>query len=90
MSSRRVRTGACYVYDPVMWDQIDPPVGVTQRLLSKGDLVRVVRLNGCPPPNCMGHTYIANPDTNEFLGLVHTNSLIPAREWAQLQEETSS
>lgn len=79
--ARRVRTNSNYYYDPVGWDRVDPPWGVTHGTLEPGDLVKVIRIYGCPPPNTMGHAHI-NKGT-EFAGLVHTNSLIPKKEWKE-------
>lgn len=71
----RVITGRLYRYDPVPIDQFDPRVTYVQ----EDDIVRVVKMPGCPPPNTMGHAHVATPD-GKFLGLVHVNSLRPVRE----------
>jgi hypothetical protein len=71
MANRKVRTGSAYVYDPVMLDALHPPHNITA-----GDVVRVVKLHGCPPPNTMGHAHVAHLD-GTFAGLVCTNSLLP-------------
>lgn len=65
----KVRNGMVLVYDPVLWDILDP-----KTTLKKGDKCRVVALHGCPPPNTMGHCHVESLD-GKFLGLVHTNSL---------------
>ena len=67
---RRVRAGQTYRYDPVMWDVFDP-----KTKLQEGDIVRVKNLHGCPPANTMGHCHVVDPQTGEFIGLVHVNSL---------------
>ena len=67
---RRVRVGTEYRYQPVGWDIVDPPVG----RLRPGEIVRVVKLPGCPPPGTMGHCHVARED-GTFAGLVHVNSL---------------
>ena len=74
--TKRVRKNALYRFDPVLMDRCDPPIGVRENRLNTGDLVRVVALPGCPPPNTMGHAHIATP-AGRFLGLVHVNSLKP-------------
>lgn len=68
---RRVRTGSIYRYDPVIMDVCDPKTN-----LSPGDLCRVVKLFGCPPPNTMGHCHVERLN-GQFLGLVACNSLRP-------------
>jgi hypothetical protein len=69
----RVRVNSLYVFEPVLWDVLDAKTD-----LSKGDVVRVVNLRGCPPANTMNHCHVANPYTGEFIGMVHCNSLSPA------------
>lgn len=69
----RVCVNSLYVFDPVMWDVLDPKTELT-----RGDVVRVANLRGCPPANTMNHCHVVNPFTGEFIGLVHTNSLSPA------------
>lgn len=71
----RVRTNSTYTYRPVMMDRADPPYGVEIGELAEGDVVRVVKLTGCPPPNTMGMCHIADCLTGKFLGLVCTSSL---------------
>lgn len=72
----KVRANSTYVFDPVGWDILDPPYGVQQGLLKKGDKVQVVNLHGCPKANTMGHCHIQHPETKQFLGLVKTSSLV--------------
>jgi hypothetical protein len=72
---RRVRAGTTYRFDPVLIDRTDPPWGVKDGRLGKGDLVKVVKLPGCPPPNSMGMAHIEVD--GKFAGLVCTNSLQP-------------
>ncbi len=69
----KVRTGATYVFNPVGYDLF-----LTQHYDAKpGDLVKVVKLPGAPPPNTMGHAHVADAKTGAFLGLVTTASLSP-------------
>lgn len=68
----KVRTGRTYVYDPVPMDCFD-----ARTTLRKGDMVKVIKLPGCPPPNTMNHCHIEDMDGN-FRGLVCCNSLRPA------------
>jgi hypothetical protein len=55
--------------DPVLLDVIHPPYNV-----SKGNIVRVVNLPGCPRANTMGHCHVQHLD-GSFAGLVCCNSL---------------
>lgn len=75
MKTRKVRVGALYTYDPVLLDILD---GRTK--LKKGDRVRVVNLHGAPAAGTMGHCYVGHPKTGDFIGLVHVNSLTPAKK----------
>lgn len=77
----RVRAGSLYFYNPVLLDVVD---GRTN--LKKGDIVRVVNLNGAPPANTMGHCYVADPNTNDFIGMVACNSLELLTEDTKLAE----
>ena len=70
----RVRTNATYVYDPVGLDRCDKPYGALHGILSPGDVVRVVTLPGCPPPNTMRMCHI-HTLADEFAGLVCVSSL---------------
>lgn len=72
--TKRVRKDALYRFDPVPLDRIDPPAGVLRGELKAGNIVRVVKMPGCPPPNTMGHCHVSTP-AGMFLGLVHCNSL---------------
>lgn len=83
MTTQRVRNNAIYTFDPVAWDRFDPPIGVQQGILNKGDAVRVVTLSGCPKPNTMGHCHIKTLD-GRFAGLVHCNSLRPRKRWPNM------
>jgi hypothetical protein len=71
----RVRVGALYTFRPVPLDQWMPPFGVIRGALAPGLIVRVVDRPGCPPASIIGHAYIEDPETGEYLGLVHCNSL---------------
>jgi hypothetical protein len=68
----KVRVNSLYEFSPCLWDLLHPIADV-----SKGDVVRVQNMHGCPPANTMSHCYIFNPFTSAFLGMVHTNSLLP-------------
>ena len=72
MKIRRVRVGGVYVYRPVMLDLYD---GRTS--LKAGDVVKVIDVYGAPKANTMGHCYVGNRDTGEFIGMVCCNSLVP-------------
>jgi len=69
----RVTAGKRYVFQPCLLDRCDGRTG-----LQPGDIVTVVRLHGCPPPNTMGHCHVNGPD-GRFAGLVCTASLQPLR-----------
>lgn len=69
----KVRAGSRYVYDPVPLDVID-----ARTPLKKGDVVKVVKLHGCPPPNTMGHCHVEKD--GQFVGLVMCNSLKPLKD----------
>jgi hypothetical protein len=70
MKHRKVRVGKSYTYDPVPMDIFD-----AKTPLKKGDIVKVVKLPGCPAPNVMGHCHVEKD--GQFMGLVLTNSLKP-------------
>ena len=42
-----------------------------------GQVVRVLKLPGAPPPNTMGQCHIEDANTHRFLGMVSTGSLQP-------------
>jgi hypothetical protein len=72
MKANRVRKGATYVFDPVLMDH--------EYYRHKGTIVRVIELPGCPRsrmPKCFAHVEVAH--TGSVIGMVHTNSLVPAR-----------
>ena len=71
---RKVRVGARYVYRPVLFDKLNPPVD-----LQPGEECTVVNLPGCPRANTMGMCHVNN-SRGTFGGMVVTNSLIPIRE----------
>jgi len=75
----KVRVGSTYRFIPVGMDQWDSraPNAVP------GQLVVVRNMHGAPPANTMGHCYIFDAVSNEFLGLVLTNSLQPVSAGAQ-------
>ena len=66
----KVRAGSTYVYHPVGMDIYAPAhTGV----LVDGQLVKVVALHGCPPPNTMGCCHVELD--GKFAGMVLTASL---------------
>jgi hypothetical protein len=60
-----------YQYKPVMLDMMDPKTKI-----KAGTVVVKTQLPGAPKNGVMGQCYIADPETNEFLGMVCVNSLI--------------
>lgn len=66
-------TGRVFRYEPVGWDVFDPKVGI-----DAGRLVRKTQPAGCPRNGTMGHTFIEDAETGEFLGLVLIASLAKA------------
>ena len=76
----KVRVGQVLVYHPNMLDAID---GRTN--LKSGDVVKVINLPGCPKANTMGHCYVGDRKTGEFIGMVSTNSLHTPKEWEAYQ-----
>ena len=66
----KVRTNSLYRYTPQGYDRI-----WTHSTAQHGQVVRVVKYYGCPPPNTMGHCHIADRNTRKPLGLVDTRSL---------------
>jgi len=69
--AKKVKAGKTYVYEPVLFDVLNPPFGV-----EPGDIVKVVNLPGCPRANTMGMCHVEKD--GEFAGMVCTNSLKPA------------
>jgi hypothetical protein len=67
--AQKVRVGSRYRYEPVLFDTLNPPFGV-----SKGDVVTVINLPGCPRANTMGMCYVAKG--GKFSGMVMTSSLV--------------
>lgn len=70
----RVRVGSKYKFVRASWDLFDGKFP-----LEDGTVVKVINLHGAPPANTMGHCYIADPATGEFIGMVSTNSLVPVK-----------
>ena len=66
-----------YEFQPVGWDLIDPRW--KQHNLKPGDIVAKTTIPGCPAPGTMGHTYVSDPESGEFRGLVLVKSLKPVR-----------
>jgi hypothetical protein len=60
-----------FVFEPVGWDLFAP----TQLAPPAGTLVVKTQPSGCPKNGTMGHTYVADAKTGDFLGLVLLNSL---------------
>jgi hypothetical protein len=69
--ARRIRAGSVWTYRAVLIDHFRPASKATE-----GQRVRVVKLNGCPPPGTMNHCHVEDAESGEFLGLVCCNSLI--------------
>lgn len=69
----KVKAGRRYVYEPCLLDTLD-----ARTALRAGDVVTVVKLHGCPPPNTMGHCHVERDGA--FVGLVCCNSLRPAEK----------
>ena len=67
-----------YVYHPNLLDMVDARTN-----LKSGDMVRVINLYGCPPANTMGHCYVSDVTTGEFIGMVSTNSLHTKQEYIE-------
>lgn len=63
-----------YEYRPVGWDAFDPRTS-----LQPGDRVIKTQPAGCPRNGTMGHCFVADAETGQFIGLVLVNSLRPAR-----------
>jgi len=80
----KVRVNQVLVYHPNMLDRID---GRTS--LKSGDVVKVIKMPGCPGPNVMGHCYVGDKDTGKFIGMVHTNSLHTVKEWEAYRAKIS-
>jgi hypothetical protein len=68
MKFNHVKPGNHYVFTPNLMDIFDPKTSLT-----KGDIVTVVELKGCPKANTMGHCHVEK--NGVFQGLVHVNSL---------------
>ncbi len=68
----KVRAGKAYLFQAAGWDRADRKPNTPK----DGTLVRVVKLPGCPPPNTMGHCHVVEAQTDAFIGLVSTASLI--------------
>lgn len=66
------RKGSIWHYRPApfSFDQIDPTFS-----LPFDSLVRVCQPHGCPKNGTMGHVYVEDFDSGEFLGLVQISSL---------------
>jgi hypothetical protein len=70
----RVRVGSRYRFERAGWDLFDGRFE-----LANGTVVKVINLPGAPPANAMGHCYIGDKDSGEFIGMVSTNSLVPVK-----------
>lgn len=66
----KVRAGQIYRFVPNLLDQIHN----CAKGLNAGDLVKVVKLRGCPPPNTMGQCHVEKSGYG-FVGMVSCNSL---------------
>lgn len=70
----RVRVGSEYRYHAEGFDRFDPKC-----VIEPGAVVRVINLYGAPKANTMGQCYVADAQSGEFIGMVSTASLTPAR-----------
>jgi hypothetical protein len=66
-----------YEFRPVGWDIWD-----NRTSLTAGDLVVKTQPHGCPTNGTMGHCFVADPETGDFLGLVLLKSLRRAKKGA--------
>lgn len=64
-----------FEYQPVGWDIFDARTD-----LKPGDKVVKIQPAGCPRNGTMGHCFVGDPETEEFIGLVLVNSLKKARK----------
>lgn len=80
--AKRVVAGGHYRFIPNLLDQIHVCAN-----LKAGDMVRVVRLRGAPPPGTMGQCHVDGP--NGFAGMVSCNSLYSKRELEQWMASAS-
>lgn len=64
-----------YVFKAVGWDRFDRRENTPE----DGTLVVKTSPAGCPPNGTMGHCFVADAKTGEFIGLVMETSLT---EWA--------
>ena len=83
----KVRVNSKYIYIPCLFDLVlCSPVGIEQKIMAKGDQVKVINLFGCPKANTMGQCYIENAE-GKFCGMVSTNSLVPIKHWNEMTDE---
>lgn len=59
-----------YEYQPVGWDIFDP-----RTHLQRGDRVVKIQPAGTPKNGTMGHCFVGDPETRDFIGLVLVKSL---------------
>lgn len=79
MTTFRPKIGATYFYHPNLLDLCDGRTG-----LKSGDRVMCIKSPcGTPPSGTMGHTYVGEPETGKFIGLVHCNSLHTREEYIE-------
>jgi len=69
---KRVRVNSVYTFTPCLLDIAMPQ----HYSATKGQRVRVVNLPGAPPANTMGQCHIVDAETDTFLGMVSTASLV--------------
>jgi len=65
-------TGRVFKFEPVGFDLFAPHSGTPE----PGTLVRKTQPAGCPKNGTMGHCYVEDAETGEFLGLVLLASLV--------------
>lgn len=67
---------ARYVFEAVGWDRFDRRANTPK----DGTVVVKTQPAGCPRNGTMGHCFVADAETGEFLGLVQTASLKRVRK----------
>lgn len=66
----RARKARRYIYEPVGLDRWD-----ARTSLKRGETVVKIQPHGTPRNGTLGHTYVGDPETGAFIGLVLTGSL---------------
>jgi hypothetical protein len=74
--AEKAKRSRVYRFEPVLFDRLNPPAG---REIQPGDKVVKIQPYGCPKNGTMGMTYVGDPETGEFIGMVCLNSLVKAK-----------